>query len=226
MAAMALAELQPPRLDALTYQALQTDLSAVVSLTVPSTPENFAKQKQVLLVGELKAIADPFYRRLNSAMPLWLNQQRMMNGTQDPANPTNIFPWTSATNDDSNKAVASVGQLKAVFTLPFDEDINFYYGSGPLVSDTNNDGIVDPLAILFRFSSSLNDTDGDGIANAVEVANGTNPLLADSDGDGVGDGADAFPLDPARTLPSGGSAGDTTPPVITLLEPVGAILVP
>lgn len=101
-----------------------------------------------------------------------------------------------------------------------------YFTTNPALSDTNGDGISDLVTIVIGFSPSSNDTDGDGFSNAVEMGTGTNPLIADSDGDGVGDGQDAFPLDPDRWLPAGGSTGDTTSPLITLLEPVGALPVP
>ena len=60
----------------------------------------------------------------------------------------------------------------------------------------------------------------------MEIARGTDPFLADSDGDGVNDGADYYPLDPARWLAPTPTPGDTTPPVITLTYPTGARPVP
>ena len=41
-------------------------------------------------------------------------------------------------------------------------------------------------------------------------------------GDGVPDGQDAFPLDPTRWQPLASNPNDHVPPVITLIEPVGA----
>lgn len=256
---MALAELKT-RLDEPTFQTLQADLAVVVNLAVPTTAAEMEQQRAILLVGQLKAIADPFYRRLNVVVPLWLAQQRVANGTQDLANSSYMFPWSSATTDDSNKAIASVGQLKAVFALRFEVDSDgnslpdfweyrflgqlgnnpgldsdgdglpssqeAFYGTNPLSSETNGDGISDIIAILFGISPASVDTDGDGRFNADEVASGTNPLVADSDGDGVGDAEDAFPLDPAAWARPAGSAGDETAPVITLIEPTGAVLVP
>ena len=101
-----------------------------------------------------------------------------------------------------------------------------YYGTNSLSTDTNGDGISDLIAVFVGISPTSNDTDGDGILNGAEIGNGTNPLFTDSDGDGVNDGIDSFPLDPTRWNMPGGSAGDLTPPVITLIEPVGAVLVP
>jgi hypothetical protein len=101
-----------------------------------------------------------------------------------------------------------------------------YYGTNPLLADTNGDGISDLVAVSMGISPTSNDTDGDGISNVAELANGTNPILADTDGDGVVDNLDAYPLDPTRSSSTPGAAGDTVAPIITLIEPVGAVPVP
>ena len=146
-----------------------------------------------------------------------------------------LKPDTSADGQgDLYKAVfglVSDSRYPAEWRLDSDSDgltngQELYYGTNPLSTDTNGDGISDLIAIFVGINPTSNDTDGDGITNAVEIANGTNPLFADSDGDGVADGVDDFPLDPTRWLPPGGSAGDTTAPLITLIEPVGAVPVP
>jgi hypothetical protein len=70
------------------------------------------------------------------------------------------------------------------------------------------------------------DYDGDGIDDYTEIMMGINPYLADTDGDGVSDSQDAFPLDPTRWTTPSPNPSDTTPPVITLEEPLGAGLLP
>ena len=48
--------------------------------------------------------------------PAWLEAERITNGTNHA---DSIFPWTPETSDDKNKAIATIGQLKAVFSLRF-----------------------------------------------------------------------------------------------------------
>ena len=62
--------------------------------------------------------------------------------------------------------------------------------------------------------------------NWLEIAKGTDPSRADSDGDGVSNLNDAFPLDPTRSMAPSANPSDTTPPIITLKEPVSARPVP
>ena len=97
------------------------------------------------------------------------------------------------------------------------------YDTANLLSDLNGDGLIDVLTLQLRWGPLLGDldSDGDGLTNEMELLLGTDPLNADTDGDGVPDGLDALPLDPyLSTLVA--LPGDVTPPVITLLTPVGA----
>jgi len=99
-------------------------------------------------------------------------------------------------------------------------------GTDPFTADTNGDGIGDGTAVRSGQSPTSVDMDGDGVTNTVErTTKGTDPLRADTDGDGVSDGADCFPLDPTRTTCPTPVPGDVTPPVITLTEPVSAVLI-
>lgn len=94
----------------------------IPSWNVPAPGSELAKQQYApLQIGQLKAIADPFYARLNAHNSAWLNGQLLANATKDTADSTNFFPWTTAPGDDKNKAIASIGQLKAVFSLHFDD---------------------------------------------------------------------------------------------------------
>jgi hypothetical protein len=98
-------------------------------------------------------------------------------------------------------------------------------GTDPYLADTNQDGVPDGASVGVGIDPVSVDLDGDGLTNAQEGALGTDPLVNDTDGDGVLDGADAFPLDPSRTVADAPNPADTTPPGITLVEPANAALV-
>jgi len=99
-------------------------------------------------------------------------------------------------------------------------------GTDPYNPDTNGDGIPDGIEYAMGLDPKNMDMDGDGLTNAQELAMGTNPFLADTDGDGVPDNLDAYPLDPTRWQAPGPDPNDHTPPVITLIEPADAVLLP
>ena len=216
MAKSAIAALRPI-LPAVATQ-IEADLAPIVDFTVPNpkTPEWIAKQKAPLLLGQLKAMADPFYRRLNTAAPAWLTAERTANGTNFP---NSIFPWTSETTDDKNKSIANIGQLKAVFSLRFSQ------------TDTDGDNIPDLFEIRYNldpgnssdgYPQILGDTNADGIGDALALFLGLSPLLFDADGDGVQDTTDAFPHDPTRTVFGRRNPLDTTKPLVAIISPSGA----
>ncbi|MFK7849663.1 MAG: hypothetical protein AB8D78_01695, partial [Akkermansiaceae bacterium] len=103
---MALAELDG-KLPPSAFQSLQTDLAAIVDLTIPDPlPTDFyEKQRTVLLTGQLKAIAKPFYDHLRTQDPAWLDNA-MLTGqlvVMEPGTSTpSPYPWTEATTDDAN----------------------------------------------------------------------------------------------------------------------------
>ena len=167
-------------------------------LTVPSPkPADWAdKQKAPLLLGQLKAIAHPFYTQLHAAAPTWLAAERTTNDTNYP---NSIFPWTATTDDDANKAIATIGQLKAVFSLRFET-------LPPEFIDDDYDGMDDNWEIANGldpqdFYDAYDDPDGDGIENQYEYVLGFDPQNAntegtadasiDRDGDGMPDAWEA-----------------------------------
>jgi hypothetical protein len=173
MAKSALEALRAERPDLATL--VEADLvgsgKPIASWATPVTTEQQEQQRRPLLLGQLKAIAAPFYDRLQTADPTWLAAQATENGMP---NTGSHYPWTATTSDDANKAMATIGQLKAVFSLRFE----------------NLSGGVDPNG----------DEDGDGLVNSVEAGLGTSTEDADTDGDGIPDGADSAPL-VAATVP-------------------------
>jgi alpha-tubulin suppressor-like RCC1 family protein len=98
-------------------------------------------------------------------------------------------------------------------------------GSDPLDPDTNDDGVSDGIAVALGRSATSPDADADGLGNVAELAAGTDPFRPDTDGDGVLDGQDAFPLDGTRST-ADPIPGDTTPPIVTLVQPAGAAVLP
>lgn len=131
-----------------------------------------------LTIGQLKAVAKPFYDQLAAA------------GLRS----IGTYPWTGAGADDY--ALANLGQLKAVFAFNL---------PAPDPNDTNHNGISDGWEI--QMFGNLNhsadeDFDGDGLSNIDEWRAGTAANNPDTDGDGVWDGLQVTglrvftPLDP------------------------------
>ena len=115
---------------------------------------------QPVNVGQLKETAEPFWYRLK---------------VEHYA--TN-YPWTETTTDDTDSAIANLGQLKQVFC--FD-----------LGSDTDADGLPDWWEDYWFGSptnqSASGDADGDSLLNSNEFAIGTSPAASDTDGDSYRD---------------------------------------
>jgi hypothetical protein len=141
MVAQALAELED-HLSPGEFAALQSDVAAVVDLTPPTTPEGLEKQRWVLAVGELKAMAKPFYDRLWALDFPWMSQKMTAVGIRvAESGGYSPYPWSQAKTDDSNMSAASVGQLKAVCSLPFE---TWTASGGPSsVVDADYDGMPD-----------------------------------------------------------------------------------
>lgn len=160
----------------------------IASWDAPVDAAGQAAQRAPLLVGQLKALSAPFYDRLHTFNEVWLAGQRTLNETSVPST---HYPWTAATTDDANKAVANIGQLKAVFSLRF---------------ETLPPRIPDSWWIHYFGSVGLfgpnDDPDGDGLTNIQEYEKGTSPVDIDTDHDGIPDGEDTDPLTPAPSAVS------------------------
>jgi hypothetical protein len=164
---------------------------AILDFTIPPTlPAGWQdRQRAPLLIGQLKAIAAPFYDRLHAAVPDWLDHesadsatqgQLQLNGTRDPNDPAHFYPWSADPGDDHNHAPATIGQLKAVFSLRFE------------TIDADRDGLSD-LWEMRCFSNldqtGIGDPDHDSLTNLQEQVMGSNPTAVgiDADTDGLPD---------------------------------------
>ena len=150
----------------------------------PLPPTWNADQLAPLQLGSLKALAQPFYYQLNLTHSNWVENQlksslKPIGGIavlgvdyfQDGSG--HYYPWNPANNTNSqfNLAPATIGQLKAVFSLDF----------------LSQDLMVNPEG----------DYDLDGLSNYQEALRGTNPQNEDTDGDGIDDYKETeFGLDP------------------------------
>ena len=101
----------------------------------------------------------------------------------------------------------------------------FLFGGNPTNADSDGDGFTDLATNAFGFELDQQDLDGDTWDAAKEQLRGTNPLMADTDHDGVIDSVDLLPLDPLVSAISGGGSV-AGPPVLTLISPAGAVLIP
>ncbi len=166
-------------------------LSSVVP-AAPTSPDQpwYDAQKTVANLGQLKYVAEPFYRRLLVAAPGWVAEEFDRNGLESWPHP---FPWDPSTPVEANYSPAVLGQLKLVFSLRF--------GESP-----DSDTVPDLLEHFFYGSTTgdgtSTDYDKDGDSDAAEIAAGTQPDIADTDGDGIPDGPDGYPLTPAATAPA------------------------
>lgn len=163
----------------------------IVDLTVPDTkPPDWAdNQKAPLRIGQLKAIARPFYNRLNTTDNQWVRGQIELNLSPTPVLSPNpganfwqisgnssytaggFFPWNPDTLAELNKSLATIGQLKAVFSLRFET-------LGLDSVDIDNNGLSDRWEKLsfdaINLYSGNQDPDNDGLSNSVEEKLGMN----------------------------------------------------
>jgi Ca2+-binding RTX toxin-like protein len=186
----ALRATQPATADAIEAELVGTG-KPIASWDAPVTQEQKDAQHAPLLIGQLKAIAAPFYSKLHDLDAVWLNDQLTQNQTKDASDSANFYPWSSATTDDANKAMATIGQLKAVFSLRFETLI--------LDPDQDDDGLndqwerdhgLDPAdnGSVNPNNGANGDPDGDLVSNVNEFAHHTNPNgRIDSDGDAFWD---------------------------------------
>lgn len=123
-----------------------------------------------------------FYDHLRQWNAAWLDNEMIaadLRVVEPGSNPAaySPYPWSVATSDDENKAIASLGQLKAVFSLRLEMVPSF---------DNDGDGMPDDWEILHGLNPTVNDSGGDpdmdGLTNLQEYLASTNPRDPDTDG--------------------------------------------
>ena len=183
--------------------AVPPENKPIKTWAAPTTPEEQVAQRAPLLIGQLKAISAPFYHHLNLLNSSWLQNELALNQT---AVSGSHFPWTVESTDDANKAVATIGQLKAVFSLRFET-------LAP--GEEDDDGLPDSWEVEYFGNADLfgnnDDPDGDGLTNAQEYTLGTSPVDVDTDHDGIPDNEDTNPTVPDDTTTSVSSITVLTP---------------
>lgn len=147
-----------------------------ISFSAAEIAENYAPAN----IGQIKAVAKPFYDRLKAA---GFNPNAHLRshglGTGWPYD----YPWTPSTPVASNYAPANLGQLKSVFNF----DLSSF--------DTDQDGVSDAWRSEFLNGVTVNagandDYDGDGLTNFQESIYNLDPKVSDTDYDGRSDAAE------------------------------------
>ena len=205
---------------AIEQELFKSDANSTAGVFYPIPPEVpdstwTEAQRAPLQIGALKALAAPFYRHLCEMNADWVRDQLIANGLtlgsgffQDTDG--TYYPWNPADNSSTlkNRAPATIGQLKVVFSLRFEVlDIN---GDGIVDSadqngdgvpdsaqDSDGDGLTDAQEYALGTNPNKVDTDDDGLTDAEELQRGTEPTNPNTDADDLKDGEDADPLDVA-----------------------------
>lgn len=172
----------------------------------------FLTQKTALNLGQLKASVLPFYDRLNSIDPAWVEDELENRGL---VKDTDFFamtgggyvPWNPGTPVASNYAAATVGQLKLVYSLrlrgssdgdlaPDILEFEVFGDTDEVIGsayDLDSNGVIDPSELDGYGLANAIDKDenvGDGMADAWELRFGFDPddlsdASLDADGDGM-----------------------------------------
>jgi hypothetical protein len=142
-------------------------------------------------LGQLKAVALPFYERLKAAgYDVKGSLSARLNATPPTAWPFDV-PWNPSTARSVNYSPANIGQLKFVFSFDLTDFDTDHDGLGDAwetaqfgnltrdgSGDFDNDGVVDLSEFLYGGNPKLADGDYDGRSDAEEMMEGTNPADA------------------------------------------------
>ncbi|MDX2109329.1 MAG: hypothetical protein SFY80_03715 [Verrucomicrobiota bacterium] len=116
-------------------------------------------QFAVLNLGQLKRVAKPYYKWLNSIGYNVQGKIASLGGVsyQDSAAPYYVYPWNPATPLDVNKSFATLGQLKLVFAFDLSDgylDTDHDGIKNTLDADPLNAAINQPISISITYPST------------------------------------------------------------------------
>jgi len=197
---------------------LAANLSGGAGSAVGSLVSGFATTGnwQVANIGQIKAVAKPFYDRL------------IAEGY------TNAYPWSATTNDDTDYALANIGQLKNLFSFSLTNDFDsdslydwwemYWFGNTNSyggTDDPDSDGLSNLGEYMAKCCPTNSDTDADGLLDGSETGTGvyvdathtgSSPTDSDSDDDGLLDGNEVA----GRTDPNN---PDVIKPTVVIIAP-------
>lgn len=170
-----------------TYQYLEDELindggagpeaTTLYTTYCVTAPDDVVADTLPLTVGQLKYLAKPFYDRLNST-ELGFDTSAMNPASNDR------YPWTVDQDDDADLALATLGQLKFVFSFDLidwlppsadaDRDQLPDYWEQAMVDENPNDELTTIADVLPE-----KDYDADGLTNESEFSLSSNPLKKD-----------------------------------------------
>ena len=145
-------------------EAALADEDVITDWSFPVTEAEKQAPSNVLLSGQLKALAAPFYDELKAVAFSWLANEMQLYNIRQPGWPSNPYPWGPAEGSAQNHATATLGQLKAVFSLDFWADREGGNDGSPPVPDLWESYLanLDPLD-SFTAISQINNSNVDAV---------------------------------------------------------------
>lgn len=196
-----------------------------ISFTAAELQENHAPVN----LGQLKAVAKPFYDRLLDA---GYDTKGNLIDRGYPISWSANYPWLSTTSTAENRLAANIGQLKLVFSFDLTGGMN--------LADADGDGLPDTWEARYFPNTNVlpnADPDGDGLTNLQEFQQYSDPRNYYSQGgtyivptidivmgnDQVGE-PDAFaPIPFIVEIRNGATLLSNAPVKFSISDPVGKI---